>query len=67
MKLATRVRIFALTWLSYASYYLTRKNFSVAKTRMMDVHHLTKVDLKHIDTSYLAAYALRCATRVPPS
>jgi sugar phosphate permease len=58
MKLETRVRIFALTWLSYASYYLTRKNFSVAKTNVMAASHLTKQQLAHIDTSYLAAYAV---------
>jgi sugar phosphate permease len=58
MKLETRVRIFALTWLSYASYYLTRKNFSVAKTNVMAAAHLTKQQLAHIDTWNLAAYAL---------
>jgi sugar phosphate permease len=58
MKLDTRVRVFALTWLSYASYYLTRKNFSVAKTDVMAASHLAKQQLAHIDTSYLAAYAI---------
>ena len=58
MKLETRIRIFALTWLSYASYYLTRKNFSVAKTNVMAAAHLSKQQLAHIDTSYLAAYAV---------
>jgi sugar phosphate permease len=58
MKLATRVQVFGLTWLSYASYYLTRKNFSVAKTNVMAAAHLSKQQLAHIDTSYLASYAI---------
>jgi sugar phosphate permease len=58
MNLETRVRVFALTWLSYASYYLTRKNFSVAKTTVMGAFELSKQQLAHIDSGYLAAYAL---------
>lgn len=58
VKTGTRVRIFALTWLSYAGYYLTRKNFSVAKTDVQDAHGLSKQELAHIDTGYLAAYAV---------
>jgi sugar phosphate permease len=53
-----RTRTFALTWLSYASYYLTRKNFSVAKKAVADANGLSKQDLAHVDTGYLAAYAV---------
>jgi len=52
-----RTRVFALTWLSYAAYYLTRKNFSVAKKTIQDQEGVTKAQLTHIDTAYLAAYA----------
>jgi sugar phosphate permease len=50
-----RWRVFALTWLSYASYYLTRKPLSVAKKALVDLHG--KATVTHFDTSYLAAYA----------
>lgn len=53
-----RWRVFALTWLSYASYYLTRKPFSVAKADVQDDFGLAKSDLATIDTGYLAAYAV---------
>ena len=58
LSLRTRVTVFALTWLSYASYYLTRKNFSVAKPAVMDTFAIAKQELAHIDTAYLAAYAI---------
>lgn len=50
--------MFAVTWLSYASYYLTRKNFSVAKKRIESEEGLSRADLGHIDTGFLAAYSL---------
>lgn len=53
-----RTRTFALTWLSYASYYLTRKPFSVAKKTLADEHGLSKQELANVDTGYLAAYAV---------
>jgi sugar phosphate permease len=52
------MRVFILTWLSYASYYLTRKNFGVAKKAMMGEHNLSRQDLARIDSGYLGAYAL---------
>jgi sugar phosphate permease len=58
LSLRIRVSVFALTWLSYASYYLTRKNFSVAKPAVMDTFAIAKQELAHIDTAYLAAYAI---------
>ncbi len=52
-----QARVFALTWLSYASYYLTRKNFSAAKKTIEKDLHVTRAQLGDIDTGYLAAYA----------
>lgn len=54
----TRVRAFSLTWLSYASYYLTRKNLSVAKKSIEQELGVSRNALGLIDTGYLAAYAV---------
>ena len=48
---------FALTWMAYASFYLTRKNFAVVKGRLegdlgFDIEHLGL-----IETLFLALYA----------
>ena len=56
--LALQVRTFALTWLSYSSYYFTRKNLSVCKSRLHDDLGLSMTALGSIDTLYLASYAL---------
>ena len=48
-----RARIFGLTWLSYFSYYFTRKNYSVIKSSL----GLDKSQLSMIETVYLSAYA----------
>lgn len=53
-----RWRVFGLTWLSYASYYLTRKNFSVAKATLQDTFGFTTKQLGSIDSTYSAAYAI---------
>lgn len=53
-----RFRVFGLTWLSYASYYLTRKNYALAKTSLQDSYGLTTGQLGTIDSAYSAAYAL---------
>jgi sugar phosphate permease len=53
-----RRRVFALTWLAYASYYLCRKGFAVTKPRLADEFHLSLPALGAIDTGYLTAYAL---------
>jgi len=58
MKLSPRTRVLLLTWLSYASFYLCRKNVSVSKTALQDVFHLGTDALGYIDTGYLAAYAI---------
>jgi sugar phosphate permease len=53
-----RARIFAASWLSYFSYYFTRKNFSVAKKPMARELGLSTDALKWIDLASLAAYAI---------
>lgn len=53
-----RVRhAFALTWLAYASYYLGRKGFSVAKAAVARELGVGIEVLAGIDTAYLVAYA----------
>ena len=52
-----QVRIFAATWLAYAGYYFCRKPFYVAKADMGTSLGLSSVDLAHLGTAYLAAYA----------
>ncbi len=52
-----QVRIFAATWLAYAGYYFCRKPFYVAKADMAAELGLSPVDLAHLGTAYLAAYA----------
>ena len=53
-----QIRAFGLTWLSYASYYLVRKNVSVVKSTLTDTLGITVGQLGAMDTFYLAAYAL---------
>lgn len=53
-----RRRTFALSWLSYAVYYLARKNFAVVKAQLEDRYHLGRGVLGAIDTVYLVAYAV---------
>lgn len=53
-----QVRAFALTWLSYASYYLLRKNFGVMKTSLEAEAGVSIDMLGTIDTVYLALYAV---------
>ena len=56
--LRARNRVFALTWLAYASYYLGRKGFSVAKAAVSRELGVGIEVLASIDTAYLVAYAL---------
>ncbi len=49
-----RTRIFALSWLSYFSYYFTRKNFSVVKSSL----GVAESWLKWIDFGYLLGYCI---------
>ncbi len=53
-----QVRAFVLTWVSYASYYFTRKNLAVVKSRLHDDLGISTFQLGCLDTAYLAAYAL---------
>jgi OPA family sugar phosphate sensor protein UhpC-like MFS transporter len=55
-----RWQIFAVTWLAYAGFYLTRKSFSVAK---IGIQHdpslkMTDAQMAWIDGAYLVAYAV---------
>ncbi|HUH06033.1 MAG TPA: MFS transporter [Kofleriaceae bacterium] len=49
-----RARMFGLTWLSYFSYYFTRKNYSIVKSSL----GLAKSELVIVETAFSAAYAL---------
>lgn len=53
-----QLRVFALTWLCYASYYFTRKNLSVVKSRLHETLHISTTALGSIETLYLASYAV---------
>jgi sugar phosphate permease len=55
---AWTTRIFAVSWLSYFSYYFTRKNFSVAKASFSSELGYGKDALALIDTALLVAYAV---------
>jgi len=56
--LRLQLRAFALTWLSYATYYFTRKNVAVVKSRLHDELGITAGQLGTFDTAYLIAYAI---------
>lgn len=55
-----RWQIFAITWLAYAGFYLTRKSFSVAKIAIGEGTALgiTPAQLAWIDGAFLTAYAI---------
>jgi OPA family sugar phosphate sensor protein UhpC-like MFS transporter len=55
-----RWQIFAITWLAYAGFYLTRKSFSVAKIGIGEGTQLglTQAQLAWIDGAFLTAYAI---------
>src|SRR2546425_7779270 len=55
-----RWQIFAITWLAYAGFYLTRKSFSVAKIELEKPGQLglSKRDMSWIDGGFLTAYAV---------
>ncbi len=53
-----QIRAFVLTWVSYATYYLTRKNLAVVKSRLHDELGFSVAQLGSFDTVYLLAYAL---------
>ena len=56
--MSLRARVFLITWLAYASYYLCRKNFSVSKTALEDQLGMTRRVMGLVDTGYLLAYAI---------
>ena len=56
-----RIQIFAVTWLAYFGFYLTRKSFSVAKIGISldpSMGHMNMEAMGWIDLCFLAAYAL---------
>jgi len=53
-----RCVIFAGTWLAYAGFYLTRKNYAIAQLEFTVDLNLLKEQVGIITTSYLTAYAI---------
>ncbi|TKJ37533.1 MAG: MFS transporter [Planctomycetes bacterium B3_Pla] len=55
-----RWRVFSVTWLAYAGFYLTRKSFAVAKIGLRDDPSvgMTDTQMGYIDAAYMIAYAL---------
>jgi len=55
-----RIKIFLITWLGYASYYLTRKAFPVAKLGLVDDTsiNISQQMMANIDATYLLSYAI---------
>lgn len=55
-----RIQVFAITWLAYVGFYLTRKAFSVAKVELQndDVLGMSTQDMAWIDGAYLTMYAI---------
>lgn len=53
-----KLRIFAVTWLGYAGFYLCRKNFSVIMPILTDEYGYTKTDFAWVLTGYSLVYML---------
>jgi OPA family glycerol-3-phosphate transporter-like MFS transporter len=55
-----RWRVFSVTWLAYAGFYLTRKSFAIAKIGLQDDPsiRMTDAQMGYIDAAGLIAYAL---------
>jgi len=53
-----RVRIFALTWFTYASYYFCRQPFFIVKASLERHFGIDETFLGHIGTTYLVAYMI---------
>jgi sugar phosphate permease len=53
-----RVRILTTTWMSYAAFYVCRKNFAIAKSSIMSSMEIGRSDVAHLFTAYLVAYML---------
>lgn len=55
---AWRLRILTSTWLSYAGYYVCRKNFAIVKGVVRDAMEISNSELAHIFSVYLVTYML---------
>jgi len=53
-----QIKIFIATWLAYAGYYFCRKPFYVVKADMAGALGFSTIQLAHLGTAYLAAYAV---------
>src|SRR5258706_13022845 len=55
-----RWQVFAITWLAYAGFYLTRKSFAVAKIEMGKATGLglSEAQMSWVDGAFLTAYAI---------
>ncbi|MCL6518522.1 MAG: MFS transporter [Armatimonadetes bacterium] len=55
-----RYTTFAVTWITYAGFYLTRQSFSAAKAGIIEdpLVHVSKSMLGVVDAAYLIAYAI---------
>lgn len=53
-----QLRIFALSWLTYAAFYFPRNALSAAKVGVLDEGFMDKAMLGILDSLYLAAYAV---------
>jgi OPA family sugar phosphate sensor protein UhpC-like MFS transporter len=54
-----RWQTFAVTWIVYASYYLTRQSFNAAKVVLADGPlHMAREQLGRIDATYLSVYSV---------
>jgi sugar phosphate permease len=53
-----QIRILIATWLAYAGYYFCRKPFYVVKADMAGALGFSTLELAHLGTAYLAAYAV---------
>lgn len=53
-----QIRIFALSWLSYAAFYFPRNSLAAAKIGILGEGFLSRAQLGALDSAYLAAYAV---------
>lgn len=53
-----RWQIFAVTWIAYAGFYLTRKSYSVAKIGLSEDFGFSNTDLGYFDNVYLWTYMI---------
>jgi sugar phosphate permease len=52
-----RIRLFAVLWLTYAAFYLSRSNLSPAKSTLEKVVGLTKAEQGYLDFLFKGGYA----------